>query len=84
MPVEELVDFLTSHNIEILKSRSLMTEGTIMAVKILIQRKVKPGKEKELNETVKELRSMAIHAQGYISGAASDSTTTEAGSSVDC
>jgi heme oxygenase (mycobilin-producing) len=42
--------------------------GTIMAVKILIQRKVKPGKEKELNETVKELRSKAIHAEGYISG----------------
>ena len=40
----------------------------MMAVKILIQRKVKPGKEKEFNETVKELRSMAIHAQGYISG----------------
>ena len=39
-----------------------------MAVKILIQRKVKPGMEKEFNETVKELRSMAIHAQGYISG----------------
>jgi len=39
-----------------------------MAVKILIRRKVKPGKERELNETVKELRSKAIHAQGYISG----------------
>jgi heme-degrading monooxygenase HmoA len=39
-----------------------------MAVKILIQRKVKPSKERELNETVKELRSKAIHAQGYISG----------------
>ena len=39
-----------------------------MAVKILIQRKVKPGKEKELYETVRELRSMAIHAEGYISG----------------
>ena len=42
--------------------------GAIMAVKILIQRKVKPGKEKELNETVRELRSMAIHAEGFISG----------------
>lgn len=39
-----------------------------MAVKILIQRKVKPGKEKELYETVRELRSMAIHAEGFISG----------------
>ncbi len=34
-----------------------------MAVKILIQRKVKPGKEKELNETVKELRSGACCLQ---------------------
>ena len=41
-----------------------------MAVKILIRRKVKPSKERELNETVKELRSKAIHAQGYISGEA--------------
>lgn len=39
-----------------------------MSVKILIQRKVKPGKEKELNAAVRELRSKAIHAQGYISG----------------
>lgn len=39
-----------------------------MAVKILIQRKVKPGREKELNKAVRELRSKAIHAQGYISG----------------
>ena len=39
-----------------------------MAVKILIQRKVKPGKEKELDETVKQLRFMAIHTRGYISG----------------
>ena len=39
-----------------------------MAVKILIQRKVKPGKEKELNEAVRELRSKAIHAEGYIFG----------------
>jgi len=39
-----------------------------MAVKILIQRKVKPEREKELNKSVRELRSKAIHAQGYISG----------------
>jgi heme-degrading monooxygenase HmoA len=39
-----------------------------MAVKILIQRKVKPGREKEFNTLVRELRSKAIHAQGYISG----------------
>jgi heme oxygenase (mycobilin-producing) len=42
--------------------------GVIMAVKILIQRKVKPAREKELNTAVRELRSKAIHAQGYISG----------------
>jgi heme oxygenase (mycobilin-producing) len=42
--------------------------GTIMAVKILIQKKVKPGKEKELYETVKELRSVTIRTPGYISG----------------
>jgi heme oxygenase (mycobilin-producing) len=53
-----------------LKSRFIYDEGTIMAVKILIRRKVKPSKERELNETVKELRSKAIHAQGYISGEA--------------
>ena len=40
----------------------------IMAVKILIQRKIKPGKEKEFNKAVRELRSRAIHAEGYISG----------------
>jgi len=44
--------------------------GTIMAVKILIYRKVRPGKEKELSEAVRNLRSKAIHAEGYISGEA--------------
>jgi antibiotic biosynthesis monooxygenase (ABM) superfamily enzyme len=39
-----------------------------MSVKILIQRKVKPGKDHELNAAVRELRSLAIHAPGYISG----------------
>ena len=39
-----------------------------MAVKILIYRKVTPGKEKELSEAVRNLRSQAIHAEGYISG----------------
>ena len=39
-----------------------------MAVKILIQRKIKPAKENELGEAIRELRSKAIHAQGYISG----------------
>jgi heme oxygenase (mycobilin-producing) len=44
--------------------------GTIMAVKILIYRKVRHGKEKELSEAVRNLRSKAIHAEGYISGEA--------------
>jgi heme-degrading monooxygenase HmoA len=39
-----------------------------MAVKVLIYRKVRPGKEKELSEAVRNLRSKAIHAKGYISG----------------
>jgi heme-degrading monooxygenase HmoA len=39
-----------------------------MSVKVLIQRKVKPGREKAVNAAVRELRSKAIHAQGYISG----------------
>ena len=39
-----------------------------MAVKILIYRKVRPGKEEELSETVRKFRSRAIHAEGYVSG----------------
>ena len=39
-----------------------------MAVKILIQRKVRPGRENEFGEALRKLRSEAIHAQGYISG----------------
>jgi heme-degrading monooxygenase HmoA len=39
-----------------------------MAVKILIHRKVKPGKEKELSQAVRNLRSKIVHAGGYISG----------------
>ncbi|MBI1996225.1 MAG: antibiotic biosynthesis monooxygenase [Deltaproteobacteria bacterium] len=39
-----------------------------MSVKVLIQRKIKPGKEKELIEAVQELRTKAIHTPGYISG----------------
>jgi len=39
-----------------------------MAVKILIYRKVRPGKEKELSEAVRALRFKAMYAQGYISG----------------
>jgi heme-degrading monooxygenase HmoA len=43
-------------------------EGLIMAVKILIQRKIRPGKEDELAEAIREIRSKAMHAQGFISG----------------
>lgn len=39
-----------------------------MPVKILIQRKIRPGKESEFGKALRELRSKAIHAQGYISG----------------
>lgn len=39
-----------------------------MAVKILIERKIKPGKEKEFNDIVKKLRSQAMHTAGFISG----------------
>ena len=39
-----------------------------MAVKILIYRKIKRGKEKELGEAVRALRFKAMYAQGYVSG----------------
>jgi heme-degrading monooxygenase HmoA len=39
-----------------------------MAVKILIQRKVRPGNESKFAQALRELRSQAIHARGYISG----------------
>ena len=39
-----------------------------MAVKILIQRKIKPGKENELAEAIREIRSEAMHARGFVSG----------------
>ena len=39
-----------------------------MAVKILIYRKVRSGKEEELSEAVRKFRSKAIHAEGYVSG----------------
>ena len=39
-----------------------------MAVKILIQRKIQQGKENELNEIVRKLRTQAMHAEGFISG----------------
>ncbi len=42
--------------------------GIVMAVKILIQREIRPGQENEFGKALRELRSKAIHAQGYISG----------------
>jgi heme-degrading monooxygenase HmoA len=39
-----------------------------MPVKILIYRKIKRGKEKELSEAVRALRFKALVTRGYISG----------------
>jgi len=39
-----------------------------MIVKIIIDRKVKKGKEAEFFELLKELRSKAVSSKGYISG----------------
>lgn len=39
-----------------------------MAVKILIQRKVKPGHEAEIQAVIRDLRSRAMAAEGFISG----------------
>jgi heme-degrading monooxygenase HmoA len=39
-----------------------------MAVKVLIYRRVRPGKESEISEAVRELRLRALGAPGYISG----------------
>jgi heme-degrading monooxygenase HmoA len=39
-----------------------------MVVKIIIDRKVKKGKESEFFELLKELRSKAVSSKGYISG----------------
>ena len=39
-----------------------------MAVKVIIDRKVKKGKESEFFDLLKELRSKAIPSRGYISG----------------
>ena len=39
-----------------------------MAFKIIIQRKIKAGKLRELSEAVREIRSKAVHAPGFISG----------------
>ena len=39
-----------------------------MTVKIIIDRKVKNGKEPEFFDLLKKLRSMAVSTKGYISG----------------
>jgi len=39
-----------------------------MAVKVIIDRKVKKGKEVEFFNLLKELRSKAVSSKGYISG----------------
>jgi len=39
-----------------------------MAIRIVIDRKVKKGKEAEFARLLKEVRSKAIFSQGYISG----------------
>ncbi len=39
-----------------------------MAVKIIIDRKVKKGKESDLAKLVRELRAKAISSKGYVSG----------------
>jgi heme-degrading monooxygenase HmoA len=39
-----------------------------MTVKVIIDRKVKNGKEPEFFELLKELRAKAVSSEGYISG----------------
>ena len=39
-----------------------------MAVRIIIDRKVKKGKESEFSGLLKQLRSKAVSSKGYISG----------------
>ena len=39
-----------------------------MTVRIIIDRKVKKGKEREFSKLLKELRSKAVSSKGYISG----------------
>ena len=39
-----------------------------MSVKVIMERTVKAGKEKELAELLKELRSRGLRQSGYISG----------------
>ena len=39
-----------------------------MVVRIIIDRKVKKGKESEFSEMLKQLRSKAVSSRGYVSG----------------
>ncbi len=39
-----------------------------MAIKILMERKVKKGMEREINKILIELRTKALNVEGYISG----------------
>jgi len=39
-----------------------------MAVKVLIKRKVKSGHEADIQAFIRDLRSKAMHADGFISG----------------
>jgi heme-degrading monooxygenase HmoA len=43
-------------------------EVDLMAVRIIIDRKVKKGKEPELAKWLRELRSKAMPSKGYVSG----------------
>ena len=45
-----------------------------MNAKILIKRKFKPGKQKEIIAMLRELRSGALHQPGYVSGETLTST----------
>lgn len=39
-----------------------------MAIKVIIERRIKEGKEEELGQLLRQLRAKALLAQGYISG----------------
>jgi heme-degrading monooxygenase HmoA len=39
-----------------------------MAVKVIIERKVKEGKQTEMMNLMRELRALALYRKGYISG----------------
>lgn len=39
-----------------------------MAIKVIIERKVKEGRETEMMDVLRELRTTALYRKGYISG----------------